>query len=66
MTRRRKEEFKVLMKFAARSFSIINLLKLSKAIKEMIGLVESVKKLRDGRLLIYCKDSRQQKKGSRN
>lgn len=30
--------------------------------KEVIGLVESVKKLRDGRSLIYCKDSRQQKK----
>lgn len=42
--------------------SIINPLKLSKTMKEVIGLVESVKKLRDGRSLIYCKDSRQQKK----
>lgn len=62
VTRGRKEEFKVLLKFDAGSFSVINPLKLSKAIKEKIGLVESVKKLRDGRLIIYCKDSRQQKK----
>ncbi len=59
---RRKEAYKVVMKLETRSFSIINQLKLSKTMKEVIGLVESVKKLRDGRLLIYCKDSRQQKK----
>lgn len=62
VTRGRKEEFKVLLKLDAGSFSVINPLKLSKVIKEKIGLVESVKKLRDGRLIIYCKDSRQQKK----
>lgn len=50
------------MKLETGSFSVINLLKLSKTIKEVIGSTESVKKLRDGRLLIYCKESRQQKK----
>jgi len=66
VTRTRKEEFKILMTFAGGSFSVINPLKLSKAIKEKIGLVESVKRLRDGRLIIFCKDGSQQKKGSRN
>lgn len=63
MLRRKREKFKVtlMMKFDAESVSIVNPLKLSKAIKEKIGLVESVKKLRDGRLIIYCKEVKQQK-----
>ncbi|KAI2644031.1 Elongation factor Ts, mitochondrial [Labeo rohita] len=30
-------------------------------VKESIGIIQSVKKLRDSRLILYCKDSRQQK-----
>lgn len=48
-----KEEFKVMRKFVDESFKIVNPLKLSKVIKEMIGSIESVKKLRDGRLILY-------------
>lgn len=56
----RKEEYKVLLKFVD-SVKAINPFKLTKTLKEMIGTVESIRTLRDGNLMLFCKDSRQQK-----
>lgn len=47
------------MKF--RSLNAINSLKLSKSLKEKIGMMETVKTLREGRLLLFCNDNRQEK-----
>ena len=60
-TRRRKEEYKVLLKFATESVNVINPLKLTKALKEKLGTVESIKTLRDEKLILFCTDDRQQK-----
>lgn len=43
------------------SVNAINPLKLTKTLKETIGTVESIKTLRDVKLMLFCKDSRQQK-----
>ncbi len=59
--RRRKEEFKVLLKFATESGNSINPLKLTKTLKEIVGTTECIKTLRDGKLMLFCKDGRQQK-----
>lgn len=56
--RRRKEEYKVLMRFDTDSVNVINPLKLT---KEVVGTIEKIKKLTDGKLLLFCKDSKQQK-----
>lgn len=61
LARRRKKEFKVMMKFISESGNNINPLRLTKALKESIGNLEDVKKLKDNRLLLFCKDSKQQK-----
>lgn len=61
LAQRKKKEYKVMIKFAANSVSNINPLKLTKAIKESVGSVENIKTMKDGRLLLFCKDSRQQK-----
>lgn len=50
-----------MVKFATDFVSNINPLKLTKAIKESVGIVENIKTMKDGRLLLFCKDSRQQK-----
>ncbi|KAI2646409.1 Elongation factor 4 [Labeo rohita] len=47
MSRKRKEDYKEMMKFAAGSLNAINSLKLSKALREKIGMMESVKTLRE-------------------
>lgn len=60
--RRRKEEFKVMIKFASEFESAINPLKLTKAINDEIGQIENAKMLRGGKLLLFCKDNKQQKK----
>lgn len=56
-TRKRKEEYKVLMKFASESGSAINPLK-----NDEIRLIESAQMLRDRKLLLFCKDNRRQKR----
>lgn len=61
-SRRRKEEFKVMVKFVSYSGSVINPLKLTKALNDEIGLIDGAKTLRDGNLLLFCKEYRQQKK----
>lgn len=60
--RKKKEEFKVLLKFATDSVKVINPLKLTKTFKEKLGIIECVKTLRDGKMMLYCKDRKQQKK----
>lgn len=61
-TRRRKEEHKVIIKFMPEAVITLNPLKLSKALKEMIEIIESAKRLQDSKLLLFCKGSVQQKK----
>lgn len=59
LVRTSKEDFKVLMKFA--DDFVINPVKLTKAIKKAVGDVESAKTLRNGNIIIFCKNEKQQK-----
>lgn len=54
-----KEDYKVLMKFA--NSNGINPVKLTKALKKAVGDIESAKTLRNGNILIFCKNEKQQK-----
>lgn len=60
-SRRSKEEYKVLVKFSSEAVNQMNPLKLTKALKETIGIIEGAKILRDGKMIVFCKDSKQQK-----
>lgn len=55
------EEYKVMMKFAE-SGRTINPIKLTKSLNKALGVIHSAKTLRDGNLIIMCKDEIQQKK----
>lgn len=59
--RKVKEEYKVLVKFMSEEASNLNPLKLTKSLSEMVGNTESAKMLRDGKIIPFCKDSKQQK-----
>lgn len=58
MSRKNIEEYKVMMKFA----EPINPIKLTKSLNKALGELNSAKTLRDGSLIIMCKDEKQQKK----
>lgn len=59
--RKNVEEFKVILKFAESGITV-NPIKLTKALKKAVGDINSAKTLRDGNLVIMCKDEKQQKR----
>lgn len=56
-----KQEYKIMVKFMSGDASNLNPLKLTKSLKETVGNIESAKMLRDGKIIIFCKDIKQQK-----
>ncbi|XP_026094828.1 uncharacterized protein LOC113066913 [Carassius auratus] len=61
VSRKNIEEYKVMMKFADSGMTI-NPIKLTKSLNKALGEIHSAKTLRDGNLIIICKDEKQQKK----
>lgn len=58
---RPKEEYKLMIKFLEESANVLNPIKITKALKEAVGKIDSAKRVRDGRLLLLCHDKKQQK-----
>jgi len=50
-----------MLKFLAESDNVLNPIKITKALKEVVDKIESAKRMRDGRLLLLCHDKKQQK-----
>lgn len=59
--RKKKEAYKVMMKLISESVRTINPLKWTKVLKDKLGKIDTAKMLRDNRMLLFCKDEKQQK-----
>lgn len=59
--RKKKEAYKVMMKLISESVRTINPLKWTKVLKKKLGKIDTAKMLRDNRMLLFCKDEKQQK-----
>lgn len=50
-----------MLKFLEESIYLLNPIKITKALKEAVGKIESAKRMRDGRLVLFCNDKKQEK-----